>query len=109
MGDEAVPEMQGEVGVAATEACYEVIPVGLDFAFCGVGAMKVWGNELEPYAGIAQKRFEASGAFIVKHLVLGGEAAVGEVGVDYASGSDEFAFAARGEWLGLYGVTVVVV
>ena len=47
MWDEAVPEMQGEVGVAATEAGDEVILVSLDCAFCGVGAMKVWGNELE--------------------------------------------------------------
>ena len=46
MGDEAVPEMQGEVGFAATEAGDEVILVGLDGVFIGVGAMKVWGNEL---------------------------------------------------------------
>ena len=46
MWDEAVPEMQGGVGVAATEAGDEVILVSLDCAFCGVGAMKVWGNEL---------------------------------------------------------------
>ena len=32
MGYEAVPEMHGEVGVAATEAGYEVILVGLDCA-----------------------------------------------------------------------------
>ena len=50
MGDEAVPEMQGEVGVAATESGDELILVGLDGAFCGVGVMKVWGNELEHYA-----------------------------------------------------------
>ena len=37
MGDEAVPDMQGEVGVAATEAGDEVILVGLDGAFYGVG------------------------------------------------------------------------
>ena len=55
--------------------------------------MKVWGNDLEPYAGIAQKSFEAAGAFIVEHLVLGVEAAVGEVCMEDASGSDEFAFA----------------
>ena len=71
MGDEAVPEMQGEVGVAATEAGNEVILVGLDCKLCGVGVMKVWGNKLEPYAEISQKRFEAAGAFIVEHLVLG--------------------------------------
>ena len=94
MGDEAFPEMEGEVGVAATEVGNEVILVGLDDAFCGVGAMKVWGHELEAYAEIALKSFEAAGAFIVSHLLLGGKAAVGEVGVEDASGSDEFAFVA---------------
>ena len=33
MGDEAVPEMQGEVGVAATESGNKVILIGLDSAF----------------------------------------------------------------------------
>ena len=91
--------MQGELGVAATEAGNEVILVSLDCAFCGVGAMEVWGNEFGPYAGIAQKSFDAAGAFIVEHLILGDEDAVREVGVEDASGSDEFAFVARGEWL----------
>ena len=49
--------MQGEVGVATTEAGYEVILVGLDGAFGDVGAMKVWRNELELDPGIAQKLF----------------------------------------------------
>ena len=57
IGDEAVPEMQGEVGVAANEAGDEVILVCLDGAFYGVGSMKMWRNELELYAGIAQKLF----------------------------------------------------
>ena len=57
MWDEAVPEMQGEVGVAATEAGNEVILVGLDGALYGVGKMKVWRNKLERYAGIEQKLF----------------------------------------------------
>ena len=60
MGNEAVPDTQGEVGVADTEAGDEVILVSLDCAFCGVGAMKVWGNELKLDAGIAQKMFEAA-------------------------------------------------
>ena len=54
---------------------------------------------MEPYAGIAQKLFQAAGAFIVEHLLLGVEAAVGELGVEDASGSDDFAFTARGEWI----------
>ena len=95
---EAVPEMQGEVRVAATEARDEVILLGLDGEFCGIGEMKVGGNELEPYAGIAQKLIQATGELIVEHLVLEGEAVVREVGVEDASGYDEFAFAERGEW-----------
>ena len=53
MWDEAVPEMQGGVGVAAAESGDEVILVSLDCTFCDVGAMKVWGNELELYTGLA--------------------------------------------------------
>ena len=49
--------MQGKVRSAATKADNKVILVGLDGAFGGVGTMKVWRNELELYAGIAQKLF----------------------------------------------------
>ena len=42
-------------------------------------------------------------------MVLGGDAALGKVGVEDASGSDEFTFAARGEWFRYDGVTSVVV
>ena len=99
MWDEAVPEMQGEVGFVAAKAGDEVIFVSLDCALCSVGAMNLWGNKLELEAGIAQKRFEAAGAFIVHNLVLGSEAAVGEVGVEDARGSYDFTFVTRGEWL----------
>ena len=57
------------------------------------------GERVGTYAGIAQKMFEAAGAFIVEHLVLEGEAAVGEVGVEDARGSGESVFVARGEWI----------
>ena len=42
-------------------------------------------------------------------MVLRVEAAGGKLGVQYASGSDEFAFAVRGEWFHQDGVTVMVV
>ena len=109
MWDEAVPETQGEVGVAAAQAGDEFILVSLDCAFCGVGAMKVWGNKLELDVVIAQKSFEAAGEFIIQNLVLGGEAAVGEVGVEYARGSYDFTFVKRGEWLRQYCISVVVI
>ena len=57
MWDEAVPEMQGGVGVTTTEAGNKVILVGLDGAFGGVGGMKVWRNELELDAGTTQNFF----------------------------------------------------
>ena len=57
MRDEVVPEIQGEVGFATTEADNEMIFVGLDGAFGGVGPMKVRRNELELDAGITQKLF----------------------------------------------------
>ena len=53
MWDEAGPEMQEEVGVAAAQAGDEVIIVSLDCSFCGVGAMKVWGHELKLDTGLA--------------------------------------------------------
>ena len=53
----------------------------MDGAFGGVGAMKVRRNKLKLDAGVVQKLFYAAGAFIVENLVLGGEAAVGKVGV----------------------------
>ena len=41
MGDEAVPYMQGVVGVLVTESGDEVILVRLYCAFYGVGALKI--------------------------------------------------------------------
>ena len=99
MGDEAVPDMQGGVGVAATEAGDEVILVGLDGAFCGLWCNAGVGEQVGTLCWNRVENFQAAGAFIVEYLVLGGEAAVGEVGVEEASGSYEFAFTARGEWL----------
>ena len=57
------------------------------------------GGKVGTDTGIAQKCFEAAGAFIVKSLVLGGEAAVGELVVEDAGGYYEFAFVTRGEGL----------
>ena len=57
MMNEAVPEMQGEVRIATTQAGDEVILVSLDGTFGGVGAMQVRRNELEIDSGILQKLF----------------------------------------------------
>ena len=57
MRNEALPEMQGEVRDATTESGDELILVGLDGAFGGVGVMQVRRNKLEIDAAIAQKLF----------------------------------------------------
>ena len=82
--------MQGRVGFAADQADDEMILVILDCTFSGVGAVEVWGNKLELDTRFAQKSFEAAGAFIAQHLILGGEAAAREVGVEDARSSYEF-------------------
>ena len=84
--------MQREVWVAAAQAGDEVILVGLDCLFCGSGAIKVWGHELKLDTCRLWKRFEAARELIVQHVVLGGEATVGEVCVEAAGVSYEFAF-----------------
>ena len=53
MWDEAVPDMQREVWVAAYQVGDEVIFVSLDCSFWGVGAMKVWGHKLKLDTGLA--------------------------------------------------------
>ena len=41
MGEEAAPEMQGEIGVAPTEACEEVALTGVNGLLCLIGAVVV--------------------------------------------------------------------
>ena len=38
---------KGKLGLQLLRPDNELILIGLDGAFCGVGAMKVWRNELE--------------------------------------------------------------
>ena len=92
MWDEAVSEMQWEVWVAAAQASNEVVLVCLYCSFCGIGAMQLWGHKLKLDTCLVYKRFEAAGALIVQHLVLGGEVAVREVGLEDAGCSYECAF-----------------
>ena len=61
MRDEAVPEMQGEVGVETAKVSNKVILVGLYGAFGGVGAMQVRRNELEIDARSRRNCFSPTG------------------------------------------------
>ena len=61
MRNEIVPEMQGEVRVATTEAGNKVILVGLDGVFGVVCAIQVQRNEWEIDIGIAQKNLGRPG------------------------------------------------
>ena len=47
LGEEFVPEGEGEVGVGAAEAGDKVVFEGADGAFGGVVAVDVWRSQLE--------------------------------------------------------------
>ena len=55
MWDDAVLEVQGEVGVTAAQDGDEVILVCLDCTFCGVGTRKVWGTSWNLTVNRAEK------------------------------------------------------
>ena len=74
--------MQQEGGVAAAEARNQVVIVGGDSLFNGIGAVQVRRNELESDAGVLHDLFEVDWALVVKHLKERRETTVGEVSVE---------------------------
>ena len=52
--------MQQEGGVAAAEASNQVVLLGGNGAFSGIGAVQVWRNKLESDASVSHELFEAS-------------------------------------------------
>ena len=68
MGDVAVPKVQGEAGVVATDAGDEVFLEGA-YGFLGmVGAMAMRRDQLEIFVGFGHEFLEPDGAFIVKDV-----------------------------------------
>ena len=55
LGEEAAPEMQGEIGVYPTEACKEVALPGVDGLLCLIGTVVVGRAYLEVYAVTPEK------------------------------------------------------
>ena len=76
MGEEAAPEMQGEIGVAPTEACEEVALTGVNGLLCLIGAVVVGRAYLEFYAVSPGKTLENLGALVVYAEGCGLEATV---------------------------------
>ena len=86
--------MQRKGGVAAAEDRDEVVLVGGDGAFRGIGAVQVRRNELEGDAGVSHNFFEAGWALVAEHLQVRRKTTVGEVSVEGGLRANKFVLAA---------------
>ena len=86
------PQVQREAWVCATQDGDEVVLEGLDRPFGGIASVIVGGDELKIDALLTKIALEAGRGFIVKTLVLGGEATVDKVLVDTVEDFDVFQF-----------------
>ena len=80
--DEAIPEVEGEVGVDARETGNEVVFSRADRLLSRVGSVFVRRDELEVYFFELHERSESRGAFVVQKLNGWGQAAVNEGVID---------------------------
>jgi len=109
LGKEAVPQVEGEVGVSGTEAGDEMIFERADGAFGGIAAVEVRGDQLVVDLVFLEELLEGGGSLIVESLELGAEAAGGEESVDAFVSRSMFGACAVFHGLGEDGVAVVVV
>ena len=86
--------MKRKAWVTAAVAVDQVIIVGLDCSFSGVGVMEVRGDKLETNALLMHESLQAGREFIFKHLEERAETAVTEVGVEDLVGTAKFLRAA---------------
>ena len=77
-----IPEVQREGGVSAAEARYQVVLVGGNGAFSGIGAVQVRQNKLESDSGVSHDLFEAGWALVAENLKARCETIVGEASVE---------------------------
>ena len=75
MGEEAAPEMQGEIGVRPNEACKEVALPGVNGLLCLVGVLVVGRVYLEVYA-VGPKKVGGPRSLVVNAEGRGIEATV---------------------------------
>ena len=79
MGDETVPFLGGEVGVARGESNAKVIIECANCTFRGVAAMCIWGNKLEVNIVIAEGFLHGTGSLVVKDVEGGSRTVLLEV------------------------------
>jgi hypothetical protein len=109
LGNQFVPEMQGKVGIDATEPSNKVILPGSDGPFSGVASVNGRGDQLEVDIDVRHELFQDFGALVVEALELGFQASAHEsrmqrfVGVEDGFGFPIF------EWLDKYMDAVKVV
>ena len=74
--------MQREGGVTAAESSNQVVLLGGDGAFRGIGAVQVLRNELEIDAAVLHDLFQAGWALVIENLKERRETTVGVVSVE---------------------------
>ena len=85
--------MQLEGRVADTGASDQVVLVGGDGTFRGIGAVQVRRNELERDAGVSHDLFKAGWALVVEHLKERRKTMVGELIVEVGVSANKFVIA----------------
>ena len=101
--------MQQKIRVTAGDDINQVVLEDLDGALSRVCSLQVGGYKLRCDSLAAHIILEASWTFVVKHLELGAQAPIGELGMEDGVCSDEICFTSRFYWLGDDCVAVMVV
>jgi hypothetical protein len=107
--EQAVPQVEREVGVGAAQASNEVVLEGANGAFGRIGAVKTRRDELEVDVLVEEELLESSGALVVEALELGAEASANEPIVDGLVRGEDGGAGLAGHGLGVDGVAVVVI
>jgi hypothetical protein len=80
--NKAVPKVEGEFGVDATEASDKMVLERADGSFCGIPSMDARGYKLIVHVFFLEKILENSGAFVVEALQARAKASFDEACMD---------------------------
>jgi hypothetical protein len=109
LGEETIPQMEGEVLINAAQAGDEVIFERTDGAFSSIASVHARRGELEVDLFVTQELFEGGGTFVVEALELGAKAGGAEALVEGFVASKDGGGSAAGDGLRQDAIAVVVV